>query len=140
MAQTNRGGMGLAKIANAMSGESEYDCPSCRQTLTLESFGKHKCPHCHRKFRYGIDELRIGGPLWKDQSLRNRKIASIISIGAGLVGAAIVLTAFAFSGPIRGIGTIIFIVYVVIVPRVLEAKGIIGSGWRSGRGGEGGGG
>ncbi|MGB2156418.1 MAG: hypothetical protein ACPHZ4_05395 [Candidatus Poseidoniaceae archaeon] len=133
MAQTNRG---LSKIADAMSGESEYDCPSCKQTLTLESFGEYECPYCHHKFPYGIDELRIGGPLWKDQSLRNRKIASIISKGAGLIGAAIVLTAIAFPGPIQVIGGIIFIVYLVIVPRVLEANGIIGSDWRSGAGGD----
>ena len=35
--------MGLSKIADAMSGESEYDCPSCEQTLALESFGEYEC-------------------------------------------------------------------------------------------------
>ena len=138
MAQKNRGSIGLSKIANTMSGESEYDCPSCKQTLKLESFGEYECPHCRHNFRYGIDELRIGEhrSLWKDQSLKNRKIANIISKCAGLVGAAIVLIAIAFPGPIQGIGGVIFILYLIIVPRVLEAKGIIGSDWRSGGGGD----
>lgn len=131
MAQVNQGRMGLSKIADAMSGESEYDCPSCKQTLTLESFGEYECPYCHHKFPYGIDELRIGGPLWKDLSPRNRKIASIISTGAGFVGAIIILIGIVLP-PFAGIAVMIFIPYVVVVPRVLENKGIISSDWRRG--------
>ena len=133
MAKANRGSIGLSKIANAMSGESEYDCPSCKRTLMLESFGKHDCPYCEHNFRYGIDEIRIGEhrSLWKDQSLRNRKIASIISTGAGLVGAIIILIGIVLP-PFAGIAVMIFIPYVVVVPLVLEKKGIISSDWRRG--------
>jgi len=129
--QVNQGRMGLSKIADAMSGESEYDCPSCEQTLALESFGEYECPYCHHKFPYGIDELRIGGPLWKDRSLRNRRIASILSTGAGFVGAIIILIGIVLP-PFAGIAVMIFIPYVVIVPRVLENKGMISSDWRRG--------
>ena len=140
----NRGSIGLSEIANAFNGQSEYDCPSCKQTLTLESFGEYECPDCHHKFPYGIDELRIGGPLWKDLSPRNRKIASIISTGAGLVGAIVILIGIVLP-PFAGIAVVIFIPYVVLVPRILENKGIISSEWRRGdsdgtSGGGGGGG
>ena len=60
-------------------------------------------------------------------SLRNRKIASIISKGAGLIGAAIVLTAIAFPGPIQVIGGIIFIVYLVIGLSCLPSETIVGA-------------
>lgn len=133
MAKAGRGGIGLLKLANAMSGESEYDCPSCKQTLMLESFGKHDCPYCGHNFRYVIDGIGIGEhrSLWKDQSLRNRKIASIISTGAGLIGAIIILVGLVLP-PLAGIAVAIFIPYVVIVPRVLEKTGIISSDWRRG--------
>ena len=53
-----------------------------------------------------------------------------------MIGAAIVLTAIVIPGPIQVIGGIIFIVNLVIVPRVLDANGIIGSDWRIGAGGD----
>lgn len=140
MSAENTGSIGLSEIAGLMSGESEYeyDCPSCKQTLTLDSFGKFVCPYCNHKFRCGIEEIRIGEhrSLWKDRSLRNRKIASIISTGAVLIGAAIVLFSIANPGPVQNIGGIIFIIYLVVVPRFLEAKGIISPDWTKGGGGD----
>ena len=125
------------KVTTFISGSSEYDCPSCKQTLQVESFGDFECPYCNHEFNYGVDELRNDGPLWKDQSPMNRKISKIISIGAGLVGTLILLTAIV----LPPLAVIIFIPYVIIMPRVLEAKGIIGSDWRRGdeHGGSGGG-
>ena len=140
MAEKGKGSIGLAEIAGLISGESEYeyDCPSCKQTLTLDSFGKFVCPYCKHKFRCGIEEIRIGEhrSLWRDRSLRNRKIASIITTGAVLIGAAIVLFSIANPGPVQNIGGIIFIVYVFVVPSFLVAIGILSPDWKSGSGGD----
>ena len=118
--------------------EREYVCPSCSQTLLLESLGEFECPHCSHEFTYGRDELMIGRALWKDQSPGNRLVASIISKAAVLIGVGILLIA-ALVPPL----ILIFIAYIIIAPRVLEAYEIIGSYHRTSRGdlgGSGGGG
>ena len=48
-----------------------------------------------------------------------------------MVGAIIILVGLVLP-PLAGIAVAIFIAYVVIVPRVLEKKGIISSDWRRG--------
>ena len=123
--------------------EMEYECPSCKQTLALDSFGEFECPHCNYEFNYGFNEFKYGGLLWKDQSPFNKKIAIIITNVVGLIGAVILLLAAIAPGPLKGLGVIILIAYVVIMPRILEEKQIIGSDWRNARdggGGSGGGG
>ena len=122
--------------------EREYVCPSCSQTLLLESLGEFECPHCSHEFTYGRDELMIGRALWKDQSPGNRLVASIISTAAVLIGVAILLIA-ALVPPLAFIVVVIFIPYLIIAPRVLEAYEIIGSHYRTSGGdlgGSGGGG
>lgn len=121
-------------------GMAEFVCPSCSQTLLLESLGEFECPHCSHEFTIGVDELMIGRALWKDQSPGNRLVASIISTAAVLIGVAILLIA-ALVPPLGIIVVVIFIPYLIIAPRVLEAYEIIGSSWRWGEGdGSGGGG
>jgi len=118
--------------------EREYVCPSCSQTLLLESLGEFECPHCSHEFTYGRDELMIGRALWKDQSPGNRLVASIISTAAVLIGVGILLIA-ALVPPV----ILIFLAYIIIAPRVLEAYEIIGSHYRTSGGdlgGSGGGG
>tara|TARA_Y100001933_G_C18505707_1_gene358572 strand:- start:34 stop:408 length:375 start_codon:yes stop_codon:yes gene_type:complete len=118
----------------------EFVCPSCSQTLLLESLGEFECPHCSHEFTIGVDELMIGRALWKDQSPGNRLVASIISTAAVLIGVAILLIA-ALVPPLAFIVVVILIPYLIIAPRVLEAYEIIGSSWRLGEGdGSGGGG
>ena len=80
----------------------------------------------------------IGRALWKDQSPGNRLVASIISTAAVLIGVGILLIA-ALVPPV----ILIFLAYIIIAPRVLEAYEIIGSHYRTSGGdlgGSGGGG
>ena len=114
--------------------EGGYVCPPCSQTLLLESLGEFECPHCSHEFTYGRNELMIGRALWKDQSPGNRLVASIISTAAFLIGVGILLIT-ALVPPL----VLIFIAYIIIAPRVLEAYEFIGSDYRRG-GGDGGGG
>ena len=118
----------------------EFVCPSCSQTLLLESLGEFECPHCSHEFTIDWDELMIGRALWKDQSPGNRLVASIISTAAVLIGVAILLIA-ALVPPLAFIVVVILIPYLIIAPRVLEAYEIIDSSWKWGEGdGSGGGG